>query len=88
MKFQADVKEYVDMIISSTINLPAWARDLNNEDTIEPFHKCWLSMPTGCVGSFAMRMAVEVAQWLRGFTCYIDSSRGEQPLTAVPYGKA
>ena len=37
MKFQADVKEYVDMIISSTINLPAWARDLNNEDTVEPF---------------------------------------------------
>ena len=37
IKFQADVQDYVDMSISSTINLPAWGSDLNNEDTVEPF---------------------------------------------------
>ena len=37
IKFQADVRDYVDMSISSTINLPAWGSDHNNEDTVEPF---------------------------------------------------
>ena len=34
MKFQADVQDYVDMSISSTINLPEWGSKLNNEDTV------------------------------------------------------
>ena len=37
IKFQADVQDYYDMSISSTINLPAWGSDLNNEDIVEPF---------------------------------------------------
>jgi ribonucleoside-diphosphate reductase alpha chain len=34
IKFQADVQDYVDMAISSTINLPSWGSELNNEDTM------------------------------------------------------
>ena len=72
IKFQADVQDYVDMAISSTINLPAWGSKLNNEDTVEPF----------------AHMLAKYAHRLRGFTCYADGSRGGQPLTAVPYSEA
>ena len=72
MKFQADVQDYVDMSISSTINLPAWGDKLNNENTVEDFAKT--------LASYASR--------LRGFTCYPDGSRGGQPLTSVPYTEA
>ena len=34
IKFQADVQDYVDMSISSTINLPSWGSKFNNEDTV------------------------------------------------------
>jgi ribonucleoside-diphosphate reductase alpha chain len=72
MKFQADVQDYVDMSISSTINLPTWGSKLNNEDTVEDF--------TNTLASYAHR--------LRGFTVYPDSCRGGQPLTNVPYKEA
>ena len=72
IKFQADVQDYVDMSISSTINLPAWGTKLNNEDTVEPF----------------AHMLAKYAHRLRGFTCYADGSRGGQPLTSVPYSEA
>ena len=72
MKFQADVQDYVDMSISSTINLPSWGSKLNNEDTVMDF--------TNTLASYAHR--------LRGFTVYPDSCRGGQPLTSVPYAEA
>jgi ribonucleoside-diphosphate reductase alpha chain len=72
IKFQADVQDYVDMSISSTINLPPWGTDGNNE---------------GQVQKFAATLA-RYAPRLRGFTCYPDGSRGGQPLTAVPYHEA
>jgi len=72
IKFQADVQDYVDMSISSTINMPAWGSKLNNEDTVESF--------ANTLASYAHR--------LRGFTCYPDGSRGGQPLTSVPYSEA
>ena len=72
IKFQADVQDYVDMAISSTINLPAWGTKLNNEDKVEAFAKT----------------LAEYAPRLRGFTCYPDGARGGQPLTAVPYEDA
>ena len=72
ISFQADVQDYVDMAISSTINLPAWGSKSNNEDTIDDF--------ANCLASYAHR--------LRGFTCYADGSRGGQPLTSVPYSEA
>tara|TARA_R110002096_G_scaffold73327_2_gene173953 strand:+ start:1527 stop:3212 length:1686 start_codon:yes stop_codon:yes gene_type:complete len=72
MSFQADVQDYVDMSISSTINLPAWGSKLNNESTVQ---------------GFAQTLA-KYAPRLRGFTCYPDGSRGGQPLTSVPYSEA
>ncbi len=72
IKFQADVQDYVDMSISSTINLPAWGSDLNNPDTVAGF--------TNTLAKYAHR--------LRGFTCYPDGARGGQPLTSVPYSEA
>lgn len=72
IKFQADVQDYVDMSISSTINLPAWGTELNNEDTVDGF--------SDTLAKYAHR--------LRGFTCYPDGARGGQPLTSVPYREA
>lgn len=71
IRFQADVQDYVDMSISSTINLPAWESKLNNPDTVKPFAE----------------VLARYAPRLRGFTCYPDGSRGGQPLTSVPYAE-
>jgi len=70
--FQADIQDYVDMSISSTINLPAWGSPENNPDTVQ---------------SFAETLAT-YAPRLRGFTAYPDGARGGQPLVRVPYGEA
>lgn len=72
LKFQADIQDYVDMSISSTINLPAWGTKGNSEAD---------------VGRFAEILS-KYAPRLRGFTCYPDGSRGGQPLTEVPYEEA
>lgn len=72
MKFQADVQDYVDMAISSTINLPAWGSKLNNEDKVTDFAET--------LSKYAPR--------LRGFTAYPDGSRGGQPLVEVEYDTA
>lgn len=71
IKFQADVQDYVDMSISSTINLPAWGSKLNNPDTVKPF--------AATLAKYASR--------LRGFTVYPDGARGGQPLTSVDYNE-
>ena len=72
IKFQADVQDYVDMAISSTINLPAWGSKANNKGTVDKF--------ADTLAKYAHR--------LRGFTCYPDGSRGGQPLTSGPYSEA
>lgn len=72
IKFQADVQDYVDMAISSTINLPAWGSEHNNADHVKPF--------ADILSKYAPR--------LRGFTCYPDGSRGGQPITSVPFEEA
>jgi len=72
IKFQADIQDYVDMSISSTINLPTWGSKDNNE---------------GQISTFAQVLS-KYAPRLRGFTCYPDGSRGGQPLTEVPYHEA
>jgi ribonucleoside-diphosphate reductase alpha chain len=72
IKFQADIQDYVDMSISSTINLPAWGSKSNNEEQ---------------VGTFATILA-RYAPRLRGFTCYPDGSRGGQPITECDYETA
>lgn len=72
IKFQADVQDYVDMSISSTINLPEWGTELNNDTRVNDF----------------ARVLAKYAVRLRGFTCYPDGSRGGQPLTMVDYNEA
>jgi ribonucleoside-diphosphate reductase alpha chain len=70
--FQADIQDYVDMAISSTLNLPAWGTEYNNEDTVKDLSKIF--------AKYATR--------LRGITTYPDGARGGQPLTEVPYSEA
>jgi len=72
IKFQADIQEYVDMGISSTLNLPPWGTEYNNKDLVPGFST----------------MIRKYAPKLRGITCYPDGSRGGQPLTHVSYGEA
>lgn len=60
------------MSISSTINLPRWGSEHNNEDKVE---------------HFAVILA-KYAPRLRGFTSYPDGSRGGQPITEIPYSEA
>ena len=72
IKFQRDVQRYVDHAISSTINLPAWGSDLNNEDKVDQY----------------VKMIHKYAPGLRGLTMYPDGSRGGQPITPVPYEEA
>ena len=72
IKFQADVQDYVDMSISSTINLPRYGTSNNNSDSVRAF--------ADTLASYAHR--------LRGFTCYPDCSRGGQPLVSIPYAEA
>ncbi len=70
--FQAKAQEYVDQAISSTINLPPWGSEHNNEDTLA-------SMTA---------LLVKYGPKLRGLTFYPDGSRGGQPITKVEYADA
>jgi ribonucleoside-diphosphate reductase alpha chain len=72
IKFQYEIQKYVDMGISSTINLPEWGSENNNEDTSKHLSEILLRY---CHG-------------LRGITVYPNGSRGGQPLTQVPYEEA
>ncbi len=69
VKFQVWVQKYVDHSISSTVNLPEWGSELNNEDRVQSFGN----------------MLVKYLPELRGLTVYPDGARGGQPLTPVPY---
>jgi len=72
VEFQAWMQQYVDHGISSTINLPQWGTELNNEDTVKPFGD----------------MLIKYLPNLRGITCYPDGARSGQPLQAVKYTTA
>lgn len=72
IKLQSDVQAYVDMGISSTINLHPWGSRYNSESE---------------VGRFAATLA-RYAPKLRGFTAYPSGARGGQPLEAVDYSTA
>ena len=72
VKFQYELQKFVDHAISSTINLPEYGSDLNNESHIEPFSK----------------MLRKYGHGLRGLTFYPSGSRGGQPINAVPYEEA
>jgi len=70
--FQAWVQQYVDHGISSTINLPEWGSELNNDGRVQQFGQ----------------MLVKHLPKLRGITCYPDGARSGQPLTPVKYSTA
>ena len=72
IKFQFELQKYVDHAISSTLNLPAWGSDLNNDDKVPEFAK----------------IIRKYAHGLRGLTVYPDGARGGQPITPVPYTEA
>lgn len=72
VEFQAWLQQYVDHAISSTINLPPWGSEANNEGKVQEFG----------------RMLMKHLPNLRGITTYPDGSRGGQPLTPVKYATA
>jgi len=72
IKFQYELQKYVDHAISSTINLPEYGSDLNNDSHVEPFSKILRKYGHG----------------LRGLTFYPSGSRGGQPINPVPYEEA
>jgi len=72
IKFQAEVQDYVDMSISSTVNIPAWDSTVENEEAVRNI--------AGIITRYAPR--------LRGLTFYPDGARGGQPLTRVEYATA
>jgi len=72
IKFQYDVQAYVDMSISSTINMPEWGSKYNSESTVQHFTETLAKYAPG----------------LRGFTVYPNGARGGQPLTKVEYAEA
>lgn len=72
LHMQAVVQKYVDMGISSTINLPSWGSDSNNEGTYKKIAK----------------LMFKYAPSLRGITCFPDGARDGQPLSIVDYAFA
>lgn len=70
--FQAWVQKFVDHSISSTINLPSWGSELNNDSKMQDFGN----------------MLIKYLPDLRGITCYPDGARDGQPLTPVKYATA
>lgn len=69
LQVQAEVQAFVDMGISSTINLPAWGTESNNENTVKRM----------------AQLIFKYCQQLRGITCFPDGARGGQPLSIVDY---
>jgi ribonucleoside-diphosphate reductase alpha chain len=70
--FQAYLQGFVDHAISSTVNLPAWGSEFNNENGVRAFGE----------------MLIKYLPKLRGMTVYPDGARGGQPLTPVSYRTA
>ena len=72
VSFQTWVQGYVDHSISSTINLPRWGTELNNESRVRDFGN----------------MLIKYLPKLRGITVYPDGARAGQPLNPVPLAEA
>jgi ribonucleoside-diphosphate reductase alpha chain len=72
IRFQAELQSYIDMGISSTINLPAWGTESNNPDTAKDMS----------------RILLRYCGNLRGITVYPDGARGFQPVTACTIEEA
>ena len=72
LAFQAWVQSYVDMSISSTINMPAWGTAANDEATLDLYAD----------------LLLKYLPELRGITVYPDGARGGQPLVPCTYAEA
>lgn len=72
LAFQAWVQQYVDHSISSTINMPRWGSETNNESRVRYF------------GDIMLKYLPK----LRGLTIYPDGARAGQPLNPVPIAEA
>jgi ribonucleotide reductase alpha subunit len=72
VSFQAWVQQYVDHAISSTINLPKWGSELNNDSRVRSFGN----------------MLIGYLPRLRGLTVYPDQARPGQPLNPAPLSTA
>lgn len=72
IKFQADMQEYVDMGISSTVQLPPWNGTPADEVRVHRIRDLLLKYCTK----------------LKGITFFPDGSRGGQPLTEVTIEEA
>lgn len=72
IQFQHWVQHWVDHGISSTLNLPTWGSEFNNQELVQGFAD----------------MLYPYLPGLRGMTCYPDGSRGGQPLVPVEYSTA
>jgi ribonucleoside-diphosphate reductase alpha chain len=72
VEFQAWLQRYVDHSISSTINLPVWGSEFNNDSRVQDFG----------------RMLIQYLPSLRGITVYPDGARGGQPLNPIKYATA
>jgi ribonucleoside-diphosphate reductase alpha chain len=70
--FQAWLQQFVDHSISSTLNLPPWGSEHNNESKVDEFGN----------------MLMQYLPNLRGMTCYPDGARGGQPITKVKLATA
>lgn len=67
VKFQYDVQQFVDMGISSTVNLPAWGTETNN----------FVNLPE------KLAVIEKYMRGLRGLTVYSDGSIGGQPFVRM-----
>ena len=72
VRFQAWLQTFVDMSISSTINMPSWGSAANDESMLVEYE----------------RILVEYLPKLRGITVYPDGARGGQPLVPCTYAEA
>ena len=73
VEFQAWVQQFVDHSISSTINLPHWGSEANNENKVQSFGD----------------MLIKYLPQLRGITAFPDGGRGaNQPLNPISYKTA
>jgi len=72
VKFQAWLQTFVDMSISSTINMPAWGTPANDESMLAEYE----------------RILIQYLPKIRGITVYPDGARGGQPLSPVAYSVA
>lgn len=72
VKFQADIQDYVDQAISSTVNMPAWGTEKNDDSTLGKYRHI--------IHKYASR--------LKGLTVYSDGSIDGQPLIRMDLQEA